>query len=105
MCDQYQIESFFKEYPRNKIPLIGTPGEKFRQKLLVQQIPRQDISPEFCQHLKEKSALDSFNSYIKKRNEKYLDIGICLKNTKRILVYIFLSNQISRSFISAFLLI
>ena len=38
-----QIEEYFDNLPRNKVPKIGSTGERYREKQLLIQMPRQDL--------------------------------------------------------------
>jgi len=71
---------FFENYPSDKIPKLGTYGEKWREKTLMHQMPKQDISKEFCKFLKGDLSEKRYNYFVKERNDKALDIGICFKN-------------------------
>ncbi len=43
-------------------------------------MPKQDISKEFCKFLKDDISEKRFDNFLKERNEKALDIGICYTN-------------------------
>ncbi len=63
------------------MPKLGTYGEKWREKALMYQMPKQDVSKEFCKFLKEEpSHQKRYKDFIEERNSKALEIGICLKN-------------------------
>jgi prickle len=49
-------ERFFENYPNNRIPKLGTYGEKWREKALMFQMPKQDIARDFCRYLNNDSA-------------------------------------------------
>ena len=38
-----QIEEYFDNLPRSKVPKIGSSGERYREKQLLLQMPRQDL--------------------------------------------------------------
>lgn len=53
---------------------MGTPGERYRDKQLLAQLPKQDLALTYCKHV----ALEHHNSYedfVSARNEIALDIG------------------------------
>lgn len=69
-----KIQRYFDKIPPNKVPKIGTDGEKYREKQIVLQLPKQDLALKFCQSITpEQSA--SFEDFIAARNEIALDIG------------------------------
>ena len=47
----------------------------------MHQMPKQDISREFCKFLTGDNTEKRYNKFIEDRNFKALDIGICYKNT------------------------
>lgn len=75
-----QIDLFFENYPTNNIPRLGTYGEKWREKALMQQMPKQDISKDFCKFLSGDLSQKRYISFLEERNLKALDIGVCFKN-------------------------
>ena len=44
------------------------------------QMPKQDISIDFCRFITGDIAKRKYNDYLENRNSKALDIGICQKN-------------------------
>ena len=76
---------FFKD----KIPKLGTQGEKWREKALMHQMPKQDISIDFCKFVTSDAAIRKYNEFIEIRNSNALDIGICFKNLYNDLVNIY----------------
>ncbi|CAF0713992.1 unnamed protein product [Brachionus calyciflorus] len=81
--DISEIKTFFKEFPIEKIPIHATQGINERKKNLFRQIPKQDISPNFCDHLKNKKTFQSYLKFTSKRDFSALDIGICMKNSNQ----------------------
>jgi hypothetical protein len=79
---------------------LGTQGEKWREKALMHQMPKQDISIDFCKFVASDSAIRKYNEFIEIRNSNALDIGICFKNLYNDLVniLIYLFNLIYISF-------
>jgi prickle len=74
-----EIKLFFENYPSNNVPKLGTYGEKWREKALMYQMPKQDISKEFCKFLKIDNE-KRYKEFVEERNSKALEIGICFKN-------------------------
>lgn len=60
--------------PEDKAPRLGSPGENYRLRQLTHQLPRQDLSLKFCQHVGQRDR-GSFQDFICARNEIALDIG------------------------------
>ena len=69
-----------KHFPQHKVPKLGDEGETYRQHQLAYQLPKQDLSLKYCQHVgpRDKS---SFQDFICARNDIALDIGhvICVQ--------------------------
>ncbi len=70
----FQIEQYFRALPQNKVPKIGTPGEKYRDKQLVYQLPKQDLALSYCKNVEAKDH-QSYEDFINARNEIALDIA------------------------------
>jgi hypothetical protein len=45
------------------------------------QIPKQDVSRDYCQFLKNEDAVKHYQKFIEERNHKALGIGSCLNNS------------------------
>ncbi|XP_046980770.1 uncharacterized protein LOC124545856 [Schistocerca americana] len=69
-----QIEKYFSELPPEKVPEMGSVGEKYRDKQLVLQLPKQDLALAYCKHV-ETQHHASYEDFISARNEIALDIG------------------------------
>ena len=46
-----QIEEYMEQLDNNKIPRVGTAGEKYRDIQLIVQLPKQDLAEEYCKQL------------------------------------------------------
>lgn len=46
----------------------------------MHQMPKQDISREFCKFLKSDVSKKRFDDFVEERNSHALDIGVCFKN-------------------------
>lgn len=61
--------------PNNQIPRLHTPGEKYRDRQLIIQIPKQDVSEEFCHFLGDAATNESFTQFLELRDETAFGIG------------------------------
>ncbi|XP_067136698.1 four and a half LIM domains protein 2-like [Centruroides vittatus] len=69
-----KIQSYFARIPSGKVPKSGTPGEKYREKQLIIQLPDQDFSMEFCKFLgKEYQQL--YIDFNNERDKTIMDIA------------------------------
>lgn len=64
-----------------------------KHKLLFNQMPKQDISIQFCHHVLGNKAFKNYKKFIEKRNTKSMDVGLCLKNYSNINLVIFVLFQ------------
>ncbi|XP_030850860.1 prickle planar cell polarity protein 3-B-like [Strongylocentrotus purpuratus] len=70
-----KIEDFMNSLPNNQIPRLHTPGEKYRDRQLIIQIPKQDVSEEFCHFLGDAATNESFTQFLELRDETAFGIG------------------------------
>lgn len=56
------------------MPKIGSTGEKYRDKQLVYQLPRQDLTINYCKFV-ETEHRASYDDFVAARNEIALDVG------------------------------
>ncbi|XP_054261787.1 four and a half LIM domains protein 3 isoform X4 [Macrosteles quadrilineatus] len=70
----YKIDQYFRSLPPNKVPKLGTPGEKYRDKQLVVQLPKQDLALTYCKHV-DPSLYNNYEDFVNARNEIALDIA------------------------------
>lgn len=77
-----EILLFFENYPQDQIPRLGSHGEKWREKALIYQIPKQDVCLDNCRFIKTNEAREEYEKFINDRNMNALDIGICKVNNK-----------------------
>jgi len=58
-----QVRQFFKCFPEDKVPFLNSIGEKYRTKMLEEQLPPHDSDPKYCRSLTEdeKNELRIFN--------------------------------------------
>lgn len=69
-----QVEEYFSMLPEKSVPRLGTPGERYRDRQLAFQLPKQDLARAYCRHLNPKHA-SSADDFMAARNEIALDIG------------------------------
>ncbi|XP_071505531.1 testin-like [Diadema antillarum] len=70
-----KIEEFMNSLPNNQIPRLHTPGEKYRDRQLIIQIPKKDVSEEYCHFLGEAASNDSFSQFLELRDETAFGVG------------------------------
>lgn len=56
------------------MPKIDTIGEKYREKQISYQLPKQDLALSYCKHI-EPQHNASYEDFVTARNELALDIG------------------------------
>ncbi|CAN7977944.1 unnamed protein product, partial [Ixodes persulcatus] len=91
-----QIEEYFSQLPNHKVPRLGTPGEKYRDRQLIVQLPKQDLALAYCKFL-ERECQRSFEDFVNARNEIALDIGYvreALEKTQTFLSNSFLNKTV-----------
>ncbi|XP_023708514.1 prickle planar cell polarity protein 3 isoform X4 [Cryptotermes secundus] len=76
----HKIEEYFQQLPPGKVPRLGSPGEKYRDKQLMLQLPKQDLALAYCKHV-ETQHHPSYEDFINARNEIALDIGYAKDST------------------------
>jgi hypothetical protein len=80
-----QVQKYFSTLPTSKVPKLGTPGERFRDRQLVLQLPKQDLALAYCKHI-DRSQHASYEDFITARNEIALDIGYIKVNASNAVV-------------------
>lgn len=60
--------------PEISVPRLDTTGERYRDRQLAYQLPKQDLARAYCRHLNPKHA-SSADDFMAARNEIALDIG------------------------------
>jgi PET Domain len=71
-----------QQLDNNKIPRLGSVGKKYHDTQLVIQLPRHDLSTDFCRHLKNSSQTESFLEFRKTRDDEALDISRVIASVK-----------------------
>ncbi|XP_034186108.2 four and a half LIM domains protein limpet isoform X5 [Osmia lignaria lignaria] len=70
----HKVDEYFSMLPEISVPRLGTPGERYRDRQLAIQLPKQDLARAYCRHLNPKHA-SSADDFMAARNEIALDIG------------------------------
>lgn len=78
-----QIQRYFDTLPEDKVPKIGSTGERHREKQLAYQLPKQDLSLSYCKHIEPQNQ-SSYEDFVAARNEIALDIGMNLTDIAHI---------------------
>lgn len=81
-----KIEEYMSQLPNHVIPRINSLGEKNREKQLMLQLPRQDLSVSYCKHLKTPVERRLYEEFLNARNELSLDIGFVSVNIQKVMV-------------------
>jgi PET Domain len=75
-----QIEAYFHGVPAGKVPRAGSTGDKYRDRQLAWQLPKQDLALAYCKHV-EPQHHASYEDFINARNEIALDIAYVTDTT------------------------
>ena len=74
------------QLPNHKIPKIGAPGEKYRDIQLIIQLPKHDLSEEFCQTISTPFLVKAFDEFKDMRDTYVMDIGYIQEDLKEDMV-------------------
>ena len=77
----FQIEEYFSQLPPGKVPRLGTPGERFRDRQVATQLPKQDLALTYCAHV-DKGQAQSYEDFVAARNEIALDVAHVTRNSR-----------------------
>ncbi|PIO72066.1 PET domain protein, partial [Teladorsagia circumcincta] len=75
-----KVEEYMAQLPNHIVPRVNSSGEKYREKQLLTQLPRQDLSVAYCRHLGSNAERKVYEEFINARNEIALDIGYVAAN-------------------------
>jgi prickle len=64
-----QVEDYMSQLPNHMIPRLNSIGEKNRERQLMVQLPRQDLSIAYCKHLKTPQERRLYEEFVNARNE------------------------------------
>ncbi len=98
-----KVVKFFDEFSSEKQEydtFLGSNASQNKQKLLFNQMPKQDISVQFCHHVFGNRALKNYKTFIENRNTKSMDVGLCVKNYSNINLVIFIDLYENLAFFS-----
>ena len=48
-----RVEEYMRQLPVEKVPKVGSVGERYRDRQLNLQLPKQDLSTKYCTHLEQ----------------------------------------------------
>ena len=65
-----------EQLPNHKIPQIGRPGERYRDVQIIRQLPKQDLSLEFCKMIGSSVEKKEYDIFRELRDSIAMDIGI-----------------------------
>jgi hypothetical protein len=65
-----------EQLPNHKIPLLGRPGERYRDVQIIRQLPKQDLSLDYCKMLTSSVEKKEYNIFRELRDNIAMDIGI-----------------------------
>ncbi|XP_074640636.1 testin-like [Tubulanus polymorphus] len=77
---KFKIDEYMEQLPNNKIPRIDATGAKYREIQLIKQLPKQDLSEEYCKTITSQELRKAFQEYRDMRDELALDIGYVCEN-------------------------
>lgn len=69
------------------MPRLGTPGEKFRDKAVIEQLPKQDLALAYCRFV-DAVHHSSYEDFVSARNEIALDVAYVQESVKRTTVWL-----------------
>ncbi|OXA49917.1 Prickle-like protein 3 [Folsomia candida] len=69
-----QVAEFYKDFQSDNVPKVGTPGEVYRDRQILHQIPKQDLALAYCKHV-DKEHHSAYEDFVNTRNEIALDVG------------------------------
>uniref|UniRef100_A0A1I7ZX43 LIM zinc-binding domain-containing protein n=1 Tax=Steinernema glaseri TaxID=37863 RepID=A0A1I7ZX43_9BILA len=75
-----KVEEYMSQLPNHCVPRVNSMGEKYRERQLMVQLPRQDLSVSYCKHLNNPTERKVFDEFVQARNEIALDIGYVSSN-------------------------
>lgn len=65
-----------EQLPNHKIPQIGRPGERYRDIQIIRQLPKQDLSLEYCKMIGSSVEKKEYDIFRELRDSIAMDIGI-----------------------------
>ncbi|XP_052242900.1 prickle planar cell polarity protein 3-like isoform X3 [Dreissena polymorpha] len=71
-----EIEEYMEQLPNHKVPKLNSPGEKYRDIQLIYQLPKQDLSSEYCKSLETSMEMKEFKVFRELRDSIAMDMGV-----------------------------
>ncbi|KAK2182432.1 hypothetical protein NP493_354g03033 [Ridgeia piscesae] len=75
-----KVDDYMDQLDNNKIPKVGSVGEKYRDLQLMLQLPKQDLAADFCKQLSGAVERKAFNEFIDLRDSAAMDVGFVRDN-------------------------
>ncbi|XP_078063721.1 prickle-like protein 2, partial [Mustelus asterias] len=69
------VYQYFSSLPEHKIPYINSPGERYRIKQLLQQLPPHDSEPQYCSSLVDDEEVKELKLFSQQRKRESLGRG------------------------------
>ncbi|XP_050394162.1 prickle planar cell polarity protein 3-B isoform X3 [Patella vulgata] len=98
---QEKIDDYIDQLPNHKVPKIGTQGEKYRDMQVIIQLPKQDLSEDFCRTLENDWEKKEFRIFRDLRDQVAMGIG-CIKETPSITTCANCKGEIDEGELAAF---
>ena len=70
-----KVEEYMEQLDNNKIPRVGSAGEKYRDVQLVVQLPKHDLSELYVRHLKTPGQKQGFHDFRVGRDAEAMGIA------------------------------
>ena len=64
-----------EQLPNHKVPRLGSPGEKYRDIQLIYQLPKQDLSSDYCKMIQSPVEVKEYKVFRELRDNVAMDIG------------------------------
>nr|CAB3255182.1 testin [Phallusia mammillata] len=81
VADQKLVTEYIEALPKDKQPVVGTAGAKYRKKQLMRQLPPHDQEPGECHDLTDQETQE-MNLFVKQYRKKALGGGKVEENSK-----------------------
>ena len=92
-----QVEDYMLQLDNNKIPKLSSVGTKYHDMQIIAQLPRHDLSADYCRHLKTDSQRASFDEFVHTRNTDTLDVGRVIASVPSMSVRLLTANEMRTS--------
>ena len=78
-----------EQLDNNKVPKLSSVGTRYHDMQIIAQLPRHDLSADYCRHLKTDSQRASFTEFVCTRNADALDVGRVIVSVPSMSVRVF----------------